>query len=246
MELSLFNLDFLFNGGHKKEIMIFFQKFFQKFYHCFYNSFRHNFYKNSYQSFFDFFDSFLIVFISIFLVWSCQGPRAKQRQTHSQGYPKGHAQGYKKEGDFSEGSGVSRSEKGELVKQDVFSSEGFRYGGFFQYGGVSSLQQTVHVFFKWSHPVEWRFGKPQQLLVRFFDEQNEAIVLPEGIEMEFYSWMPSMGHPLTDPGYFQEQEGHGYVNSSIRFNMGGPWQMKLLFWDSDQNLLKTLVWEETL
>lgn len=65
-------------------------------------------------------------------------------------------------------------------------------------------------------------------------------------ELGFYAWMPSMGHPAGDAGFFEEVETGVYLNSGIRFNMGGEWELSLQDLDEDYNVKDEVKWLEFL
>ena len=68
--------------------------------------------------------------------------------------------------------------------------------------------------------------------------------LPQGLTLNFYSTMPSMGHPMEDAGYFEKLGVGIYLNSSISYNMSGDWRNELWIMDSDYNIKDKVIWEE--
>ncbi len=70
-------------------------------------------------------------------------------------------------------------------------------------------------------------SKASQLLVIISDNEGNQRSLPGGLELDFYSSMPSMGHPIEDIGYFEEIDIGIFINKNIRFQMNGVWKNEL-------------------
>ncbi|MEO0335647.1 MAG: hypothetical protein AAF202_04605 [Pseudomonadota bacterium] len=81
------------------------------------------------------------------------------------------------------------------------------------------------------------------LLVQVTSQVSPAR-LPEGLSLEFYATMPSMGHPMEDAGFFEEIEVGLYLNKSIRYNMPGDWRNELWLMDSDFKVIDRVTWDE--
>ncbi len=86
--------------------------------------------------------------------------------------------------------------------------------------------------------------KASELMVVVTDADGERVSLEGGLG--FYAWMPNMGHPADDMGFFDEIETGVYLNSSIRFNMGGDWEVLLQEFDADFNVKDEVKWFEFL
>lgn len=87
-------------------------------------------------------------------------------------------------------------------------------------------------------------SKSSSLLVKVLDSTSNLVDLPEGVSLEFYAWMPSMGHPLTDAGSFERLSTGVYLNNGIVFNMGGEWEMQLMLWGKSDEVIHDLKWYE--
>lgn len=97
------------------------------------------------------------------------------------------------------------------------------------------------------HWVNGPFGtttKKSELVV-FVKDSNGEMVSIEG-ELSFYAWMPDMGHPAEDMGYFEEVSKGVYINSQIKFNMPGKWEMSLQSLDNEYDLQDEVLWLEYL
>ncbi len=103
---------------------------------------------------------------------------------------------------------------------------------------------------KYSLQAEWLEGpfgtstKSSEILVIVRGADGARASLSD--ELGFYAWMPSMGHPMADAGYFEEVSTGVYINSTIKFNMGGEWEMSLRTLDEDFNIKDEVKWLETL
>lgn len=125
----------------------------------------------------------------------------------------------------------NRVQDGELresavVDQQVFSSTGMR----------------LEVLW-----VKGPFGtstKSSEIMVVITNADGDRVSLNG--ELGFYAWMPSMGHPADDVGYFEEIEQGVYLNSNIRFNMQGEWEVILRELDADFNVKDEVQWLEYL
>jgi hypothetical protein len=82
------------------------------------------------------------------------------------------------------------------------------------------------------------------LLVRVYDEQGAYTDLPENIFLQFYSTMPSMGHPMDDAGTFTRISTGFYLNETIKYNMPGDWQNELWLMNQDYQILAVVKWLE--
>jgi hypothetical protein len=81
------------------------------------------------------------------------------------------------------------------------------------------------------------------LLVILKDSNGALTSVPEGLTLEFYATMPSMGHPMEDAGYFENIGPGLYINQSIRYNMPGDWKNELWLLDNDFETQDRLSWE---
>ena len=100
--------------------------------------------------------------------------------------------------------------------------------------------------------VQWLSGPfgnkdmDSQLLVISRNSEGELINLPEGYIFSFMATMPSMGHPLHQPGSFVGLGGGLYLNKSIRYNMDKEWQNQIFILDGDYNIKDEVVWHDYL
>jgi hypothetical protein len=90
------------------------------------------------------------------------------------------------------------------------------------------------------------FGQITQTntLLVVLTQNAQAYSLPEGLTLNFYATMPSMGHPMDDAGFFEEIEPGVYINRSIRYNMPGDWKNELWIMDSNFNIKDQVAWDE--
>lgn len=83
-----------------------------------------------------------------------------------------------------------------------------------------------------------------QLLVIIKNAEDRLASLPQGKTLNFYATMPSMGHPLDDPGFFKEISEGIYLNSTIKYNMPGDWKNELWIMNSDFYIEDKVIWHE--
>ncbi|MCB0363668.1 MAG: hypothetical protein KDD35_13155, partial [Bdellovibrionales bacterium] len=100
---------------------------------------------------------------------------------------------------------------------------------------------SLQVEVKWIDGPYGNINKTNHLVV-FLYKEGKLYSLPENQTLEFYATMPSMGHPLDDPGVFESIDNGIYVNKSIRYNMPGDWKNELWIMDSDLKILDRLEW----
>lgn len=81
-----------------------------------------------------------------------------------------------------------------------------------------------------------------KLLVTFLDTNDRLTSLPNEQELSFYATMPSMGHPLSHPGYFKKISEGIYLNEDIIFNMGGDWLMELSILNNSGEIKDEIKW----
>ena len=100
--------------------------------------------------------------------------------------------------------------------------------------------------------VQWitgPFSEPvnSSLKVILTDLKGDPVSLdPSSYELGFNAFMPSMGHYLDDPGYF-ERVGEGvYINPAIKFNMANDWRMDVVIFDLNYKILDVVQWLELL
>lgn len=99
---------------------------------------------------------------------------------------------------------------------------------------------------KWLLGPKGSLSQTSQLMVLIFDSSGKLTSLPKDKELQFYATMPSMGHPLEDPGFFEEADTGVFINKTIQFNMPGEWKMNLWITDMDYNILDESSWLEQL
>ena len=96
---------------------------------------------------------------------------------------------------------------------------------------------------QWLSPLSGSIHRPNSLLV-IVKRNNEPTDLPPNLKMEFYSSMPSMGHPLHEPGSFRRLAKGVYINESIRFNMPGDWLHELWVVNEQLQIQDQVEWLE--
>lgn len=110
--------------------------------------------------------------------------------------------------------------------------------------GLNFQTQALKVEKKW---LEGPFGnvkKKSILIVYFYNAEQKLTDIPTGLSLNFFATMPSMGHPMDRPGYFEKISQGIYINREIVFNMVGEWEMQLSL-DTENETLDTLKWLET-
>jgi hypothetical protein len=120
--------------------------------------------------------------------------------------------------------------------------------------GVSTSGVNSHVFSTFNITAEatWLEGPfPEavnsKLLVSLKDQEGRLLSLDAGkFELGFNAFMPSMGHYLDDPGFFEELSEGIYINSEIKFNMARDWRMDLMILDSNYDVKDKVEWLEIL
>jgi hypothetical protein len=104
--------------------------------------------------------------------------------------------------------------------------------------------------YPYSIETQWLVGpfgnldQNNQLLVFLRDSSGQPVNLPESLTIDFYSTMPSMGHPLDDAGYFERISDGIYLNQHIKFNMPGDWKHELWLLDENFNIKDKIQWSE--
>jgi hypothetical protein len=125
-------------------------------------------------------------------------------------------------------SGGDSSESGAAITDKAFSSTGLKVQYQWLSGPYSNVKQTSS-------------------LIVYLSRDGKPISLPSGQELNFYATMPSMGHPIEQPGYFEELSTGIYLNKNIVFNMQGPWVLELWVQDSlTYNILDKIEWSINL
>ena len=88
--------------------------------------------------------------------------------------------------------------------------------------------------------------QPSSLIV-YLSRDGKPVSLPAGQDLNFYATMPSMGHPVEQPGYFEELSLGIYLNKNIVFNMQGPWSLELWIQETVTfDILDKVQWSITL
>ena len=117
-------------------------------------------------------------------------------------------------------------------------------------GGSAAIQTYSFKAFslnakpQWIKPPVGEIKTNNELMVIVTDAAGERVSLPGGYTLNFYATMPSMKHPLDDPGFFKEVDRGIYINSAIRYNMPGDWRNELWIMDSNLEIVDRLSWEE--
>ena len=102
----------------------------------------------------------------------------------------------------------------------------------------------LKVEFTWLTPLSGSTANKNELLVILKNQQGRAVNLKKNQNLEFYSIMPSMGHPMADAGYFESIEPGIFINKNIVFNMPGDWRMMLTIYDHNYRVLDKVEWDE--
>lgn len=89
-------------------------------------------------------------------------------------------------------------------------------------------------------------NKFSTLIVYIYDSNGALTSLPAGDEINFFATMPSMGHDLDQPGYFEEISPGIYLNKQISLGMSGDWAMELWQQDANFDIKDKVVWSEFL
>lgn len=84
--------------------------------------------------------------------------------------------------------------------------------------------------------------KKSTLVVYIYNTNGDLASLTNNLDLSFYAAMPSMGHPLSHPGYFQKISEGVYLNKDILFNMSGDWLMELSIVNNDGQTQEEIKW----
>jgi len=98
--------------------------------------------------------------------------------------------------------------------------------------------------FFWSYGPNGSIKIKNQLLVVIKDSSGRPRDLEPNEDLEFYSFMPSMGHPLEDPGYFDRIAPGIYLNKDIIYNMSGDWKNEIMITRKDGKVVDEVSWED--
>ncbi|MCB0421610.1 MAG: hypothetical protein KDD61_11475 [Bdellovibrionales bacterium] len=107
------------------------------------------------------------------------------------------------------------------------------------------LGYEVFIETKWLKGPIGKISVENSLLVFVANSKGEVVSLPQDLHVEFYSTMPSMGHPLEDAGYFEVLETGLYINRHIVYNMPGRWKQEVWLVDSSGNIVSKVEWYES-
>lgn len=105
---------------------------------------------------------------------------------------------------------------------------------------------NLNLSYEWLVGPSGDINQTNTLMVIVRNSNNAITDLPEGLTLSFYAMMPSMGHPLDDPGYFKKIDQGIYINKSIKYNMGGEWKNELWVLDEQLNIKDKAVWQSWL
>ena len=100
--------------------------------------------------------------------------------------------------------------------------------------------------FQWAQPPQGRLDFLNILVVFMRNQDGVLVSLPEGHTLDFYATMPSMGHPLADPGFFDEVNPGLYLNKNIVYNMPGDWKNDIAILDQNDDVVEQVIWDEFL
>lgn len=104
--------------------------------------------------------------------------------------------------------------------------------------------QNLNVEIFWSEGPYPEVFKTSKIIVFIYDDQGTLVDLPEGLNLSFFTLMPSMGHSADDTGYFTQISTGVYENPSIVFQMPGDWQMEIRLVDADFSEKDKVSWLE--
>lgn len=119
-------------------------------------------------------------------------------------------------------------------------------------GDSHKLEMMSLNYFQFKVEFHWLIGPfgnantDNHLLVILRDKNGIPKSLPDEFFLEFFSTMPSMGHPMSRAGYFERVSEGIYINKTIRFSMDGEWQHELQVVDSQYQIKDKVIWGESL
>ena len=98
--------------------------------------------------------------------------------------------------------------------------------------------------------VKWLGGpfgnsKQQSKLIVFVYRNSKLSDIESGLHLQFYTSMPSMGHPMAEAGEFVRLSEGVYLNKGIEFNMPGEWMHELWLVDENFDTQDYVVWPES-
>ncbi len=129
------------------------------------------------------------------------------------------------------------SHEGKLTPADLGSGENLNLKT------ITIDEQQLTLEFFWLKGPVGHIEQNNELLLIVRNRLGEQTSLPDGYSFEFYSHMPSMGHPLENAGQFENLFG-SYINKTIRYNMPGDWTNEILIFDESFNLIDQVVWND--
>jgi len=118
-------------------------------------------------------------------------------------------------------------------------------------GGQGSMallqfkQSQMTVKYEWLQGPFSNVNKPSTLMVYIYKD-GTLTSLGADQQINFFATMPSMGHPLDQPGYFEELAAGVYLNKDITFNMSEEWEMELWLQNMNGDIQEKVTWLEHL
>ncbi len=106
------------------------------------------------------------------------------------------------------------------------------------------VQKNIKVVSYWAQGPYGTVTQKSFITVYLYNQNDELVSLQNGEELGFYAVMPSMGHGLDQPGFFEELAPGIYINRNITFNMPGDWEMRLWIMDAQGNMVEEIRWLE--
>lgn len=106
---------------------------------------------------------------------------------------------------------------------------------------LSFQQSGYELRFQWIKGPFPNVSKASSLIVYVYKD-GDLMALPTDRQINFFATMPSMGHALDQPGYFEELSPGIYLNETITFNMTGEWLMELWLQDLKGDILEKVSW----
>jgi hypothetical protein len=103
-------------------------------------------------------------------------------------------------------------------------------------------QMDLKLEANWIEGPWFNLEQSSYLIVTIKNYKDLRQSLPEGYELEFSATMPSMGHGLDQPGYFEQIFEGVYQNPEIYLQMTGEWDFQISIWDEEGNLVESTTW----
>ncbi|MCJ8275332.1 MAG: hypothetical protein HRT44_08085 [Bdellovibrionales bacterium] len=105
---------------------------------------------------------------------------------------------------------------------------------------------NLQVEARWLNGPHGSLQKTSSIMVMVFDTEGKLSDIGDDDILQFYASMPSMGHPLEDPGTFERLDEGIYINHKVQFNMPGDWLMEIWIMDQNFEIKDKVEWDEFL